>query len=428
MTPDNSSEGNMTAQRPAGKTIDDLAPDHRVKTCKYIEMGSCFTLEGIRCCVHGTIHSPLLVTAEEIRDNTVSYDEVVRKRKALFAAINGLADGPTDPCATCANLKEARYKDVSFEYLGGEPLPAGLNIQHYTACNQHCTYCCYAQADSLIKPQYNILDYLELFRRQGKLRGNNWIDFSGGEPAMLENFDEILNYLLGNDMGTVVVYSNAAIFSQSIYDALKKNRIILTTSLDTGMASTYAKLRGSKVFPRVIGNLIRYRNSGTRRLWLKYVITEINRTEDDLWSFVLALLALKPDRVLICPDFPYGERQIPEETVKFAARLWYVVEKLTGMTPGDYTNEFGDPKWLKYHDDLANSIEDVRRQQPLGNECHIQKLRAPSVSMSVTRSVAKMKLRVWESGFRKRLLPVGSARERRARIAWRRTFGRLLVD
>lgn len=418
----------MTAQRPAAKTMDNLAPDDVVKTCKFIEMGTAFGLDGVRCCCLGTFQSPLIVTAEEIRSKAVTYDLVIRRRKDLFAAINGLADGPTGSCTTCVHLKEAKYRDVSFDYVGGEPLPAGFNIQHYTECNQRCSYCCYAQADSLIKPQYNILEYLELFRKQGKLRGNNWIDFSGGEPAMLEDFDKILDYLLANDLGTVVVYSNASIFSQAIYDALKKNRIILTTSLDTGMASTYRRLRGSNVFPRVIVNLIKYRNSGTRRLWLKYVITDLNRTEDDLWGFVLAMLALKPDRLLICPDFPYGDRQIPEETVKFSARLWYVLEKLTGITPGDYTIGYGDPKWLQYRDDLRNAIQEVCGQKPLGTERNVQALALPPVSRALTNRVSRMKQRLWDSRLRNRLLPTGSARAKSAMLAWRRTFGRLFVD
>ena len=418
----------MTAPRSFRKTISDLAPDDLVKTCKYIEMGSYFAIEGVRCCVHGNIQSPLLVAAEEIRSHAVTYDVVVQRRKKLFAAINGLGEGQTDACATCTHLKQAKFKDIRFDYLGGEPLPGALGIQHYTECNQRCAYCCYAQADNMVKPQYDVLDYLELFRKQGKLRGNNWIDFSGGEPAMLVDFDRILSYLLDHKLGTVVVYSNASIFSQSIYNALKDNRIILTTSVDTGIPSTYAKLRGTNVFPKVIRNLIRYRNSGTKRLWLKYVITERNRTEDDLWSFVLAMLALKPDRLMICPDFPYGEQQVPDETTKFAARLWYILEKLTGLTPADYTSEFGDPLWLKYREDLNSAIEDFGRQHPLGNESKIESLAFPAVCGSPKTRLATIKQKLLGSEARKRLLPVGSAREKHARRVWRKTLGRLLPD
>lgn len=412
----------------ASKSINDLKPNDLVKSCKYIEMGSCFALDGVRCCVHGTIQSPLIVTAEELRDNSVSYDLVVQRKRELFAAINDLTDGPTDSCKTCAHLKEKRYKDVSFKYIGGERLPAGFNIQHYTQCNQRCTYCWYTQTNNFVKPQYSVLDYLELFRRKGKLRGNNWIDFSGGEPAILKDFDEILNYLLDNNLGTVVVYSNAVTFSQGIYDALKKNRIILTTSLDTGIASTYRKLRGVNTYSKVITNLIRYRNSGTSHLWIKYVVSDINRTEDDLWSFVLAMLALRPNNLMICPDFPYGEKQIPDDTVKFAARLWYILERLTGITPIDYTNGFGAPVWMKYHDDLRNAIQELIKQKPFGNEHIFQKLELNPVSSALTSRLVCIKNRVRGSGFRKWLLPEGSAREKCAVFAWRRTFGRLFLD
>ena len=414
----------MLGQNITTRTIKNLTPDDLVKTCKYIELGSCFALGGIRCCVHGSIESPLIVTADEIRDNTVTYDLVVQRKQELFAAINGLTDGPTASCKTCANLQEKKYKDVNFEYLGGEPLPAALNIQHYTECNQRCTYCVYAQTHNFAKPQYNIIDYLELFRKKGKLRGNNWIDFSGGEPAMLKDFDEILNYLLKNNMGTIVVYSNATIFSQSIYDALKENKIILTTSLDTGIASTYKQLRGINAYSKVIRNLFRYRNSGTRQLWIKYIICDTNRTEDDLWSFVLAMLALRPDKTMICPDFPYGEKQIPNETVKFAAQLWYLLERFTGIAPIDYTSTFGDPKYIKYHDDLRSGIQELIKQKTFGNECNLKKLEQPPLAHSLTNHLVQIKNWGWDSDLRKWLLPNGSAREKHAISAWRKTFGR----
>ncbi len=320
-----------------------LKADDVIKTCRYIEKGSCFALDGVRPCVMGTINAPLLVSTQELNARTATYEMVVERRQRLIAAINGLGEGDTGSCLTCANLAEKPFKDVDLSCLGGEPLPAGMNIQYYTACNQRCVFCCYAESDQLIKAQYDMLEYLELFRKAGKLRGNNWIDFSGGEPAMLKEFDKVLSYLLDHNMGTVVVYSNASIFSQTIYDALKRDRIVLTTSLDTGLASTYARIRRSNTFPKVIRNLIRYRNTGTQRLWLKYVICEENRTEDDLWSFVLTMLALRPNKVMICPDFPYGDREIPEATVAFAARLWYAVEQLVGLTPVDYTTDFAIP-------------------------------------------------------------------------------------
>lgn len=405
-----------------------LKPDDVVKTCKYIEKGSCFALDGVRSCVSGTINAPLLVATEELNAGTVTYEKVVERRQALIAAINGLAEGDTGSCLTCANLVEKPFKDVDLSCLGGEPLTAGMNIQYYTACNQRCIFCCFAKTSQLIKAQYDMLEYLELFRKAGKLRGNNWIDFSGGEPAMLKEFDKVLNYLLDHNLGTVVVYSNASLFSQTIHDALKNDRIILTTSLDTGLASTYAKIRRSNTFPKVIRNLIRYRNTGTQRLWLKYVICEENRTEDDLWSFVLTMLALRPNKVMICPDFPYGEREIPEATVAFAARLWHAIEQLVGLTPVDYTTDFGDPKWIKYHADLCAALEKVRKQEPFGKAGQVQRLDYPGVAHVVQQRIGRVRGALWHSSVRKRWIPERSAREQHVMTLYRRTLGRLLAE
>ena len=408
------------------QTIENLKPNDSVLSCKYIQMGSCFEPEGIHCCIQGTVKSPLIITADEIRNGKATYELVVQRRTELFAAINDPSVGPPDPCRTCANLKPTKYKNVSFDYLGGEKLTASLNIQHYTDCNQRCKYCLWTVQDYFVKPQYNPLDYLEVFRKKGKMRGNNWIDFSGGEPSMLKNFGEILGYLLDNNMGTVVVYSNSVIFSQPIYDALKKNKIILTTSLDAGTPATYKKVRAMNAWPTVIRNLIRYRNSGTKGLWLKYIITEDNRTDDDLWGFALAMLAIRPDKIQICPDFPYGERQLPDETVQFAARLFHILERLTGTRPVDYTLDFGDPKWVTYHEDLTKAIHELEKRNPYGNLEIFQKLKPASAIRNLTVALRKKIDRFWDSDFRGKVLPRGSDRERLATNAYRRTLGRFV--
>ena len=352
-------------QQEKRKTVEDLHPNDIVKSCPYLEMGSCFQLDGVHACVIATIGAPVIVKPEEINNKTITYEQIVERRKKLFGAINGLNNEDAGHCKVCINLREKKYKDVCFDYLGGEILPSGLNIQHYTECNERCKYCCYTTRNDFRKPQYSVLDYFEIFKRQGKLRGNNWIDFSGGEPAILKNFDEMIDYFLSNQLGTVVVYSNASIYSQSIYDALKENKIILTTSVDTGLISTYRNLRGANVFPKVIENLIKYRNSGTKNMWLKYVITEDNRTEDDMWSFLMVMLAIRPNSIMICPDFPYDDKEIPYETVEFAAKLWHLIEKFLGITPQDYSANIYDIKFVRYHEDLAKELAKLNKEDPI---------------------------------------------------------------
>ena len=383
-------------------------PNDIVKTCKYLEKGLCFQTQGLLCCVHGSLASPVIVSTEEIKNGQCTHELIVRRRKELFLGLNGKKEVDLGACKGCCNVITKKFKDVSFDTLGGEYLPGGFNIQNYTACNERCLYCCYAQQNDFRPPQYDILQIWEMFRKKGKLKKHNWIDFSGGEPAILKNLDEILSYTLKHDLGIVVIYSNASIFSPLIYEGLKKNKFILTTSLDTGLKSTYAKLRGADLFDQVIDNLIRYRNSGTKGLWLKYVVTEHNRTEDDRCSFVLAMLALRPNKVLISPDFPYGDKQIPPETVAFIAKLWYLLEKYMGDIVLDYTVVMGDLKFAKYHRDLQQEIDKLKAAGPLEEEMRLKSFKptTPVLANFLRKINSKLpdtpllnKLRVWARNF-----------------------------
>ena len=100
----------MTGQSSANTPIKALTSNDLVKSCKYIEKGTYFALEGVRCCVHADIASPVIITADEIRNNTDIYDLVVQRRRELFAAVNGLTEGPTGSCLSCDHLKRRSSK------------------------------------------------------------------------------------------------------------------------------------------------------------------------------------------------------------------------------------------------------------------------------------------------------------------------------
>ena len=318
-----------------------------VKSCPYIESGVWFNVRGMACCCLSTFTSPEIVTSEEINSGKATYDFIIQRRRELFEGVNGLREMDTGSCKECSSLKEKLYKDVNFEYLGVHELPSGFNLQFFTSCNLRCTYCIYTIQDNFVKPQYDIIPIIELYRKRNKIKSNNWIDFNGGEPTLLQNFDEILNYLLDNNIGTVGVYSNCVKYSQSIYNALKDNKIYLINSIDSGTATTYKKLHGADVYNKVVENLIRYQNSGTNNLQIKYIVCDNNRTDDDLYGFLFLILSIRPGFVIISVDFPYGDKEIPLESAVFTAKMWYLLEKFGGITPMIQSDQAsgGDPKF-----------------------------------------------------------------------------------
>lgn len=365
-------------------------PNDVVKTCKYLEKALCFEHDGLFCCVLGTLRSPCIASAEEIQKGNVNYDLIIQRKKDLFLALNGKKDMDISSCKICSNIIEKKYKDVCLDTIGGERLPAMFNIQHYSECNERCIFCSYTKENVFCKPQYDILKIWEMFREKGKLKGNSWIDFSGGEPTLLKNFKEIVEYTQKHKIGQMVVYSNASIYSPVIYEALKKNKIILTTSIDSGTKSTYAKIRGADLYDKVISNLIRYRNSGTNCLWLKYVVTDSNRTDDDMWGFVMTMSAIRPNRIFICPDFPYGDRDIPDETVKFVAKLWYLLEKYVGDIVSNYTEGMGDAKFIKYHKDLKEELCRLKEENPISADMRLKQYKGKNtVLYAILKKIRK---------------------------------------
>jgi sulfatase maturation enzyme AslB (radical SAM superfamily) len=286
--------------------------------------------------------SPLLITSEEMNKVDLTYDFIIERRKQLFYALNSTDQSDAGDCAYCSNVYSTKFGDINFQRLGGG---TAINIQHYTTCNLYCTYCVYAIDKNFLEPQYSyqaIIKFIKCFADADKIIYPVWITFSGGEPALLHDFDIFLNDLVSFKNFGICIFSNATVFNNTIYQMLKENKIYLTTSLDAGIPSTFKSMRGRNMLHKVFENLVKYKNSGTTNLWLKYIITENNSDDDDLYAFVFMMAAIKPNKIYVAVDFPYGDKQIPQELSVAAAKLWYLLEKYTGIP-------------LQYYSDVATA-------------------------------------------------------------------------
>jgi hypothetical protein len=134
------------------------------------------------------------------------------------------------------------------------------------------------------------------------------------------------------------------------------------------------------------------------------------------------MLAIRPDKVMICPEFAVGTNKIPDETIAFASRLWYLLEKFTGLTPVDYTTSFRDAEYDRYRAALKSAIEELKRQKPLNDD---HKLKERSWVRSAMNKMIAIRDRLLHSSTRQRILPDDSARLTVAKITWSKTFGRI---
>jgi molybdenum cofactor biosynthesis enzyme MoaA len=327
-----------------------------LKTCKNIESGVRFDFDGVHCCCANTWQSPAIVTAAEMASGGVDYDLVLERRRRLHDALNA-GDPVAGDCLRCSRVFETDAANVDFSRLGVPDHSSGFNISHATFCNMRCGYCLYTQMDNFKPAAYGndrIVEFIEQFRKRGKINPGTWIEYNGGEPTLLPGFEELLEYLLVNNIGQVCLFSNAIAFKQAVYDGLAANRMYLTVSIDAGTPETFAKVRGvpGSVLNRVAENLRRYQSSGTRNLWPKYIITADNKTDADLSGFVEMMRELRPSTVYVCPEFPYGDQEIPRSSVEFGAKLLRALRE-AGLGTYIQTDDMkGDPKLMRYSKDV----------------------------------------------------------------------------
>lgn len=340
----------------------DYMPTEKVKTCKFIESGIAFEPDGIFWCCNCTITTPRIFSAEELSKGLVSRERIIEKRKEFFSYLN-TKDRRAGSCLRCKAVYETEFKNVQFDKIEG-----WVNIQPFTLCNLRCKYCLFTQRNTFEKPLYNVSKVLELlssYQSVGKL-GSTWLSVNGGEPAILKDFGEFCEKLAQLDLANVCIFSNCVKYDQKFADLLRKDDVFLTVSLDCGIPTTFAEVRGAPAMWKVVDTIIRYRKTGTHRLWIKYIITKDNCNEDNLFSFVFLMAALRPDIVYICPEFPYGDRETPHDFVLFGARMWYLLKKYADLNIHIQTDDNNsDPKFKKYSEDIRSEFAKITHSQPL---------------------------------------------------------------
>ncbi|MBL4703704.1 MAG: radical SAM protein [Flavobacteriales bacterium] len=314
-------------------------PDQIVKSCRKLEAGLRFGQEGVSACALGPFQSPIYWNAKEAASLDITKEMISEKRKLIFDMLND--DHSETNCKGCQMVYTKKYKDVDFSKLGH------IDFSETSMCNIRCDYCYYTKADAFNKSNFDSLKVLHQFTAEDVV-WDSAVDFGGGEPTILQNFDECLDYF--KSRGTrVFLYTNAAKYSQAAYDGLVDGNISwLCVSLDCGTPSTYKATKLRDYFARVMENLFKYveaSKKGLGNVSVKYIFTENNCSDDDLFGFTYAMKALQPDKVWLTFDFEptkglaadsddFGEfdyTKLVDAYVKL-----YLLMKSHGITPGHF--------------------------------------------------------------------------------------------
>lgn len=283
-----SSENSMTKK---------IADKKIVKSCYKLESGLRLGQEGLHACQLGPFSSPIYFDEEELSQRVVSKADIVQKRKWIFDLLNDPV--AVTPCKGCSMVIEKPIDEVRFDQLGH------IDLAAMTTCNLRCSFCYYTHHDSFDVAKFDALGILEQFDSHD-VTWNSAVDFNGGEPTLLKNFDEYLDFFADRKI-RVFLYTNGLIYKQSVVNALENGSIRwVIVSLDAGTKSTYHKTKRSPKFEKVVENISRYSaagNSDGGQCAVKYIFHRDNCSDDDIQGFVFAMLAVRPQEVWLTFDF-----------------------------------------------------------------------------------------------------------------------------
>lgn len=144
------------------------------------------------------------------------------------------------------------------QYLEGYRM---LNIYLTNACNLHCEHCFMRSGKPLDNelPKTEWLRILTEFQHQG----GKSVTFSGGEPLMNRDFNDILIHASTLGLETTVL-SNGILWTKDRINQLAPYISQIQISIDGFDEASNAKVRGSGHFERIVRNVILFANAGIR--------------------------------------------------------------------------------------------------------------------------------------------------------------------
>ncbi|MHA1276367.1 MAG: radical SAM/SPASM domain-containing protein [Candidatus Helarchaeota archaeon] len=176
--------------------------------------------------------------------------------------------------------------------------PKSLQLEITNACNLRCIMCDRWKWDSSLKGDLTTQDLFTLFDELSSL-GTRHILFSGGEPLLRKDFNEIIHRLDELNISTTVI-TNGVFLTEDIAHTLISTDTTIILSVDGSNEEIYAKIRGrTGLFNTIIGNiekLVALRNKHKKGfISMHFVIQKYNLT--DILDFYELAKSLSVDTI-----------------------------------------------------------------------------------------------------------------------------------
>ena len=195
-------------------------------SCKHLEHGIAFFSRNIECCcISSHEGGGQIECVPDYFGEQIDWEKFFEKRRELR---NLHKSGEIyKKCKGCYYLEEKDWDDEDYF--------SEMLIGHWSHCNCNCIYC-YTDED---KYYYNTREFYKVYPvikdmlDKNLIRNGGEITFGGGEPTILEEFEDLLGAFLSHGINNIRIHSSGIKFSTAIFKGLTEGKVTTIISIDS---------------------------------------------------------------------------------------------------------------------------------------------------------------------------------------------------
>ncbi|MCD7780352.1 MAG: radical SAM protein [Candidatus Gastranaerophilales bacterium] len=227
--------------------------------CVFLEFGINFDLNMVSdCCISHNDGRGLPVLIENYTGGMINWEALFDKKAKRICRQQ---EKTIYECEGCYHLGEYSFSK--------ERKISEFHFSHCRLCNARCIYC--SDEYSGINRNYNTYPVIKDLIEKGFYKSGGEATFQGGEPTIMQNFDELIQLFTENGT-TVRVHTSGIKYSPTVEEALKRNKGSVVISIDCGSRDTYKKIKQVDCFSNVTETIRKYSSSNPDNVILKYII------------------------------------------------------------------------------------------------------------------------------------------------------------
>lgn len=246
-------------------------------SCTKIENGINFDIDSVKlCCQYSAKGGGNTKVIENYKGGILDWDKFFKAKKEIKDLHK--SGKIYHKCEGCIYLEEQEWVETDkFNFF---------NLDYWTYCNCNCIYChTHNKKDYYnTKKNYDFLPVLKDMIEKDLLMRNGDVSFGGGEVCLLKEFEECLQIFLDYDY-FARIHTGCIDYSKVIEEGLRRGKVDLIVSVDSGTEEMHARVKEVKTYDRVWDNLRKYAEAQSNPELVKskfIVIPGVNDTKKEI--------------------------------------------------------------------------------------------------------------------------------------------------